>query len=469
MVTKKVGKVSTAAPRPTNGRLNRLHEGTRVKKMMGSWHPIFDPKKHRGKYLHGTCVKTTGYRSWIVWWDDGYNWNENEYTADTYNSSSLIVEEDDVHGPYSNADDKDNDKLEDEDIVSESDDEDIVPTNTSTKIASSTKPHARFVHYVTPTKDSPAKLFKLDTNKIETFSKLPPSDSGTTLTGNLLTFDSTNLSDSSQHTYHPSPETLINSDLKNCPNDADATEVSKLNKIIPHCTEESELKRWKEKVRKLQGTEVKIVYDKRKGLNIVWTIEDFVGNRNIHEDKHQYLPVFESTKMPTSQVNPMKNFIEVFPEHEMRKCVQAFNDDMLDESTKSWFKSTQNNKYWRNKNNSYFKELTVDEFKIFLGLLMAGTTRVESGINLWKEKRTRVHYFNSAPDFGKWMSHTRFTKIRKHFSKCFCDTGKKHTDPWWNIIGGVEQFNRIRRELFTRVPVVVLDESMCAWHPRTTK
>ena len=51
-------------------------------------------------------METTGYRSWVIWWDDGYNWNENEYTADTYNSLSLIIEDDDVHGPYSNVDDK---------------------------------------------------------------------------------------------------------------------------------------------------------------------------------------------------------------------------------------------------------------------------------------------------------------------------------------------------------------------------
>ena len=123
----------------------------------------------------------------------------------------------------------------------------------------------------------------------------------------------------------------------------------------------------------------------------------------------------------------------MFPESEIKVCVDAFNNDILDESTISWFKSSQKNKYLPNKNNSYFKELTVTEFKIFLGLLFAGTTRVETGINLWKERRTRVHYFNSAPDFGKWMSHTRFSKIRKHFSKCFSDihtyVGKKDSDP----------------------------------------
>ena len=363
MVTKKVDKVATTASRPTNGRSNRLNEGTRVKKMMGSWHPVFDPKKHRGKYLHGTCVRTTGYRSWVIWWDDGFNWNESKYTADTYNSSSLIIEEDDVHGPYSNA--TETDRVQEDSEESENESYFLPEDSGTTKIASSSKPHVRFVHYVTPTKDSPAKLLKLDKNKIETYSKLPQSNAGMKLTGDLLTFDSSDVSDTSQHTCHPSPDTLLKSDLENTPNDADTTELSDLNKIIPHDTEQSELKRWKDKVRKLHGTEVSIIYDKRKKLVVKWTIEDFVGNKNIHEDDHQYLPIFEATKMPANHINPIKIFLEVFLENEMQVCVDAFNNDMLDEATSSWFNSGQKNKYWRNKNNSYFKPLSISEFKIF--------------------------------------------------------------------------------------------------------
>ena len=109
--------------------------------MMGSWHPVFNLKKYCGKNLHRACVKTTGYCSWVVWWGDGYNWNEKEYTADKYNSSSLIIEEDDVHGPYSNVDDKDNDMVE-EDSTDKTEDDGFLPEDTTTKIVSSSKPHA---------------------------------------------------------------------------------------------------------------------------------------------------------------------------------------------------------------------------------------------------------------------------------------------------------------------------------------
>ena len=66
--------VSTTVPRPTIGQLNCLHEGTGVKKLMGLWHLVFDPKKHCRMYVHGTYIKPAIYCTWVVWWDDGYNW-----------------------------------------------------------------------------------------------------------------------------------------------------------------------------------------------------------------------------------------------------------------------------------------------------------------------------------------------------------------------------------------------------------
>jgi hypothetical protein len=42
-------------------------------------------------------------------------------------------------------------------------------------------------------------------------------------------------------------------------------------------------------------------------------------------------------------------------------------------------------------------------------------------------------------------------------------------DPWWRLRGGVERFNTKRHALLRSVPVCVLDESMSAWRPRTSK
>ena len=67
------------------------------------------------------------------------------------------------------------------------------------------------------------------------------------------------------------------------------------------------------------------------------------------------------------------------------------------------------------------------------------------------------------------MSFTRFQKVRNFFSKCFSDLSVQQSDPWWNIIGGVNLYNNIRDHTSTCVPVVVLDKSMCTCRPWTTK
>jgi len=125
-------------------------------------------------------------------------------------------------------------------------------------------------------------------------------------------------------------------------------------------------------------------------------------------------------------------------------------------------------KFWRSKNKMYFKPLTLREFQIFLGLLLAATFRPETGINLWREKKGD-YSFNTPANFGMYMSYTRFNKIRTFFSTCFSDEGFKELDEWWHIIGGINMFNERRKEIFQHVPVVCLDELMSAWRPRTTR
>ena len=166
-------------------------------------------------------------------------------------------------------------------------------------------------------------------------------------------------------------------------------------------------------------------------------------------------------------VNPHKK-IWKFSQSQKWKSVSIYLTLDLSKNLKKI--SKREPKFRRSKNNSYLKILNLKEFKIFMGLLFAATTRVESGINLWRiSRRSSKHYFNEASNFGRFMSLARFQKIRKFLSKCFVDPTVTENDPWWHIIGGVNQFNNIRKCTFTRVPVLVLDESMCTWRPRTTK
>ena len=67
------------------------------KKLMGSWHPDYNPKLHRYKYLHGSVMMACGYWKWIVWRDNGLNWNK-LCTGTGYYSSGLVVCDKDHQG-----------------------------------------------------------------------------------------------------------------------------------------------------------------------------------------------------------------------------------------------------------------------------------------------------------------------------------------------------------------------------------
>ena len=46
---------------------------------------------------------------------------------------------------------------------------------------------------------------------------------------------------------------------------------------------------------------------------------------NAYDPEEPYIPIFDYKKMDTTKVNPIKNFLEVFLENEMQKCVDRFN------------------------------------------------------------------------------------------------------------------------------------------------
>ncbi len=456
-----------------------IYVNTRVKKLMGSWHPDYNPQLHKCKYLHGSVMMACGYRRWIVWWDDGFNWNK-LYTGAGYHSSGLVKCDMDQQGfsditPGQISDMTATIRGIVDDNVSGDDDEpeeDLPATGLASN--KNKNPHATFVHHnqvTPPAKQAPSKKrvkFNHMQDKNHLFRFFEES-SPTTEVDNQQVPSCESDSERSAHSCVPTTEDVEKAKFVNTPNDEDSVDTARQNEIIPHCTETSELDRWKDQMKKLEGVNIDVPYDGKK-KTIQWRIEGIVTTKNTHDETpSDFHPVYDYRTMDPDVVNPLKNFLEVFPENEMMRCIETFNIEARNEVYQASPKKNLPQNFFRNKNSSYLKKLTLKEFKIFLGLLLAATTRVESGINLWKMKRSTTHYFNNAPGFGRFMSFTRFQKIRKFFSKCFSDPSVRDTDPWWNIIGGVNQFNNIRKRTFTHVPIVVLDESMCAWRPRTTK
>ena len=164
-----VKKVKIKVPPKGVGKLKdlqRIYLNTRVKIAMGCWHPKVNPKLHRYKYLHGSVMMACGYRKWVVWWDDSYNWNH-LYTGDVYHSAGLkICNAEDVQGfwdiPIRERVKYITDTMDYEMENTNENDHQDSSTNGNTELTFNlTNPHAKFIHYntITPLKNHNLRPF----------------------------------------------------------------------------------------------------------------------------------------------------------------------------------------------------------------------------------------------------------------------------------------------------------------------
>ena len=72
------------------------------------------------------------------------------------------------------------------------------------------------------------------------------------------------------------------------------------------------------------------------------------------------------------------------------------------------------------------------------------------------------------PNFDRFILEYRFQQFRDFFPFIFQDPSVKDTDPWWQFSGAVKEFNDIQLRLIKGAKVKAVDESMCAYRPRTT-
>jgi hypothetical protein len=114
------------------------------------------------------------------------------------------------------------------------------------------------------------------------------------------------------------------------------------------------------------------------------------------------------------------------------------------------------------------KIISENEFWRFFGLLLAARLEGRTG-TLWDTNHSRPAGILRAVDYSKYMSRTRFTEIRQYMAFIFADRTLEGIDDWWQIMGGVNGFNANRLRIVQSPNVKVLDETMSAYRPRTTK
>ena len=59
--------------------------------------------------------------------------------------------------------------------------------------------------------------------------------------------------------------------------------------------------------------------------------------------------------------------------------------------------------------------------------------------NVWE--KVEPEGYGRPVDLSNYMLRHRFETIKKHMSYLFADERKKGSDPWWQLVGGIDGFN----------------------------
>ena len=115
--------------------------------------------------------------------------------------------------------------------------------------------------------------------------------------------------------------------------------------------------------------------------------------------------------------------------------------------------------------NSFSNQL---QLKICVSLVITASLEVEHGVsNLWSTASTG---FKAAADYGQFVPRGYFSAFVCGFPHLWSPQHLWYSDnvPWDCFLPFVEAFNQRRRDLLKTV-YLLMDESMSAWRPKTTK
>ena len=179
--------------------------------------------------------------------------------------------------------------------------------------------------------------------------------------------------------------------------------------------------------------------------DVTWTVVSGVGE--LHTPGADTMP---QSAEPVAAAHPIDSELDAFTcmlWKPMGDMVEDINQAALRDKRDRW------------------RAVTASELATWFGLFLGSTQFAESGDRLWKPK------FQTFVDSGfkDIMSLKRFKDIRKYISFTMAKLDAHDTDDWWRARRGVELFNAKRGELIGAVPRIILDESMSAWRPDTTK
>jgi hypothetical protein len=124
-----------------------------------------------------------------------------------------------------------------------------------------------------------------------------------------------------------------------------------------------------------------------------------------------------------------------------------------------------------NPKSQRVRSFTESEFLVCLGLLIGAPEYGIKGPSLWQNGKGEDSAWLSImphPNFDRFIPEYRFQHFREFFPFLFQDDTVKDIDPWWQFSGAMKEFNNNRFRLVKGAKVKAIDESMCAYRPRTT-
>jgi hypothetical protein len=126
-----------------------------------------------------------------------------------------------------------------------------------------------------------------------------------------------------------------------------------------------------------------------------------------------------------------------------------------------------------NSKSQRVRQFTESEFLTCIGLLVGAPEYGVKGTSLWQNNNNKKMESNwlsimPHPNFDRYIPEYRFRHFREFLPFIYHDNSIKETDPWWQFSGAVTEFNNNRLRLLKGAKVKAIDESMCAYRPRTT-
>jgi hypothetical protein len=113
------------------------------------------------------------------------------------------------------------------------------------------------------------------------------------------------------------------------------------------------------------------------------------------------------------------------------------------------------------------------EFLTGLGILIGAAEFAQRGCDVFSTKDSADEdelwpTLCGEPHFEKYMSFYRWKEFKRFLPFIFKDESRKETDPWWEFVLAVEEFNQIRSTKLNGSQWISVDETMSAWRPRKT-